>query len=50
MKESRIAAQIESDLKREKFYKEKVVRMKCIVDQKKQCDICKYKGICEEKE
>lgn len=50
MKGSFIARQIDNDLKKEKYYKEKVRRKKCIVDKKKQCDTCNYYEICEEKE
>ena len=48
MRGSRIAYEIESELKREKYFKQKAIRNKCIVDNKKQCNECKYKEICEE--
>ena len=37
---------IEREMKRDKYYKNKK-RAKCIVDEKKQCTICKYQKICE---
>lgn len=45
-----IAGEIIEELKREEYYKKKAIRNKCIVDAKKQCNICKYKEICEDKE
>lgn len=48
-KGSTIAAEIIADWKREEYYKKRIKRNKCIVDSKKQCDICKYKEICEER-
>lgn len=48
-KGSTIAAEIIADWKREEYYKKRVKRNQCIVDSKKQCDICKYKEICEER-
>lgn len=50
MKGSIIASEIIADWKREEYYKKKTMRNKCIVDSKKQCDKCKYKDICEEKD
>ena len=50
MRGSWIAGQIESDLKREKFWKHKIVRQKCYVDKEKQCDKCMYKNICDDVE
>lgn len=47
MRGSRIAGQIESELKREQYFKQKAIRNKCIIDNKKQCDECKYREICE---
>ena len=44
-----IAEQIEAELRREKYYKNKK-RAKCIVDEKKQCKICRFKKICEDAE
>lgn len=49
-KGSIIAGEIIADWKREEYYKKKAKRNKCIVDAKKQCNICKYKEICEDKE
>lgn len=48
MKGSRIAYEIEADLKREKIFKQKAIRNKCIIDKEKQYDECKYKEICED--
>lgn len=48
-KGSTIAAEIIADWKREEYYKKKAIRNKCIVDDKKQCNICKYREICEER-
>lgn len=50
MRGSRIAARIEADLRREEFWKNKVVRQKCFIDNEKQCDKCMYREICEDKE
>lgn len=50
MKGSRIASEIIADMKREEYFKKKAIRNQCIVDKKKQCDICKYQEICEEKD
>ena len=47
MKGSRLAYEIEEDLKREEAFKKKAIRQKCIVDNKKQCNICGYRDICE---
>lgn len=47
MKGSIIASQIINDMKKEEYYKRKVQRNKCVIDSKKQCDICKYQYICE---
>lgn len=47
---SRIAAEIEADIRREKYFKKKAIRMQCIVDKNKQCDKCGYRDICEEKD
>lgn len=48
MRGSILASQIESELKREKYFKQKAIRNKCIVDNKKQCNECKYQEICED--
>ena len=50
MRGSRIASMIESEMRREKFYKNKVKRQKCCIDKEKQCDKCEYFCICEDKE
>lgn len=50
MKGSMIASMIESDLRREQYWKTKVVRQKCYIDKEKQCTICKYQKICEDSE
>lgn len=50
MKGSLIAAIIESDLKRENYWKTKVTRQKCYIDKEKQCNVCKYKDICDQVE
>lgn len=47
---SRIADEIIQEQRREKAFKAKAIRMQCIVDKKKQCNECKYKDICEEKD
>ena len=49
MRGSKIAAQIEADLRREQYYKNKK-RAKCVVDEKKQCTVCRYQKICEDAE
>ena len=50
MKGSILAGYIMSDYRKEKIYKNKKERAKCIVDNQKQCDRCKYIDICENKE
>lgn len=47
-KGSSIAAEIVSDWKREEYFKKLAKRNKCIIDSKKQCDICKYREACED--
>ncbi len=47
MQGSWIAKQIEEDIRREKYWKHKVVRRKCYQDGVKQCDKCMYRKICE---
>ena len=42
MKGGITASIIAEDLRREKIYKQKLVRQKCIIDNKKQCMSCKY--------
>lgn len=46
-KGSSIAAEIVADWRREEYYKKRIKQNKCIIDSKKQCDICKYKEVCE---
>ena len=46
MSGSWIAENIEREMKREQYYKNKK-RAKCVVEGKKQCTICKYQKICE---
>ena len=48
-KGSYIAEAIEREMRREKYYKFKK-RQKCIIDEKKQCDVCKFLKICEDAE
>ena len=49
MRGSMIASQIEAEMRREKYFKEKK-RAKCEIDEKKQCTICKFQKICEDAE
>ncbi len=49
MKGGITAAMIAAEMRREQYYKNKK-RAKCIVDNKKQCTICRYQKICEEAE
>ena len=46
MNGSWIAENIERELRREKYYKNKK-RAKCIVDKQKQCRKCQYQNICD---
>lgn len=48
MRGSRIAAEIEQDIKREQYFKRKVIRNQCIINKEKQCDKCGYRDICED--
>lgn len=48
-KGSLIAAEIVADWRREEYYKKRIKQNKCIIDSKKQCDICKYREACEDK-
>ena len=50
MRGSWIAEQIERDLRREQYWKNKKVRQQCYKDGVKQCDKCMYKVICDDKE
>jgi len=47
MNGSWIAENIERDLRREKYYKNKK-RAKCIVDKQKQCRKCQYQNVCND--
>lgn len=47
MKGSIIASQIVNEMKRAEVFRKKAVRQQCIVDKKKQCNICGYKDICD---
>lgn len=38
------------DMQREQYYKNKAKRQKCIIDEKKQCDKCKYNENCIDSE
>lgn len=49
MRGSKIAEQIAIEMQRQQYYKNKK-RAKCIVDKKKQCNVCKYQKICEDAE
>lgn len=49
MRGSKIADTIIREMQRDKYYKDKK-RAKCMLDNKKQCTICKYKKICEDVE
>ena len=48
-KGSIIAAEIIEEWKREEYFKKRIKQNKCIIDSKKQCDICKYREACEDK-
>lgn len=50
MRGSILAGQIINEMRREEYYKKKAKRNVCLIDNKKQCDICKYQDICEDKE
>ncbi len=47
MRGSKIAKYIENDMRRDNYWKNKVVRRKCYIDKQKQCDKCAYRNICE---
>ena len=47
-KGSLIAAEIIEEMKREEYFKKRIKQNKCIIDSKKQCDICKYRAACED--
>lgn len=44
---SLIAEQIIQDMRREQYWKNKVTRQKCYIDNEKQCNKCMYKEICD---
>lgn len=44
-----IANYIDDEYRRRKFYENKK-RQKCIIDEKRQCEKCKYLNICEDKD
>lgn len=46
---SLIAAEIIEEMKREEYFKKRIKQNKCILDSKKQCNICKYREACEDK-
>lgn len=51
MSGSKIAAQIVAEMKIEEMFRKKYKRNeKCILDNKKQCDKCKYIEFCEDKD
>ncbi len=50
MKGGRNAAIIDSDLRREKIYRQKSIRQKCAIEGKKQCKSCKYQKTCTDME
>lgn len=50
MQGSWIAENIERDLRREKYWKHKKERQKCLKDGVKQCKNCKYEETCEDVE
>jgi radical SAM protein with 4Fe4S-binding SPASM domain len=49
MRGSIIANYIDDEYRRRKFYENKK-RQKCIIDEKRQCEKCKYLNICEDKD
>ena len=49
MKESYIAAKIDLEYKRDLKFKE-IKRQKCMENEKKLCNVCRYKKICEDVE
>lgn len=50
MRGSKIASMIESEMRREKYYKSKFKRQKCVIKKEKQCEKCEYLGVCENEE
>lgn len=47
MKGSRLADKIIQEQRREESFRKLAIRKRCIIDNKKQCDKCRYKYICE---
>ena len=47
-KGSSIAAEIVAEWRREEYFKKRIKQNKCILDSKKQCNICKYREACED--
>lgn len=50
MRSSRLADRIIQEQRREASFRKSAIRKECIVDNKKQCDKCRYIDICENKE
>lgn len=50
MKGGITASIIEAELRREKIYKQKLVRQKCYIEGKKQCMNCRYQKYCTDLE
>lgn len=50
MRGSKLAAQVVYEQKQNEFWKKKVERMKCKIDNKMQCKECKYIEHCTDKE
>lgn len=50
MKGSRLADKIIQEQRREESFRKLVIRKECIINNKKQCDKCRYIDICENKE
>ena len=44
------ASYVISEMKKEEYYKKKAQRQKCIIDNEKQCNKCKYEEVCEDNE
>lgn len=47
-KGSIIAREIIQDMKREEYFKKKAKRNVCIINNKRQCDKCKFNEVCED--
>ena len=50
MRGGKNASYVLSEMRKDEYYRKKAIRQKCIVDNEKQCDKCKYIEICEDKE